>query len=508
MYLVTEYIRQFGLSKTALVFHYFKYLSLFEQGRIDKLPEDVTEAGLNSTAELISQLQSIKRLVYNTEPIIDVSKFTPFEIQMLSLITGKSIHRFDAGKPSMERIVQDFREDADRITPLPAEYTPEVIEASNIEIKFNSEAIWDDYNILKDEILDSLQNPKEINSIKNQLISVLQAKINQINDTLQTADGKRLEFIEKEKDKYQHYSSRIEETSDVDSLMSTLMDLIFDKTEKKAADSALRKLTFRKLFQRHYSPGFLYDLRSQLEGELTPQSLLSVVNVVDHMVKAHVLNLQSQNQEKYWEDETFEKMRQSKRGRSLGEIFSPYASNLRAEIDQFQVLQKGSSRPVWIIPDRGFVGEMAGYLANVCYTSEYPLLLKWPKLIPYKFVQPNPDTGEPEFIGSVLVFEVEATDGKGALLVRAFDVPNETSINIQVFIEQFLDKMASVAEKRGKSKVLVPGSAGSISNYQMTIAHISNTYVKDQQAVSLNEPFSFNNCDLTKSCYVARELET
>ena len=147
---------------------------------------------------------------------------------------------------------------------------------------------------------------------------------------------------------------------------------------------------------------------------------------------------------------------------------------------------------------------MSGYLANACYTAEYPLLSRYPNMTPYKFVAKEGD--DSRFFGSVLVFELEDEDGEKVMLVRAFNVPAESTIDVGTFFEKFLDHLEGVAKERGIKKIIVPGNSGAISNYGITNNYIRSNYVNDKTPITLKERFNFNRYDLTNSSYTAREV--
>lgn len=603
--MLTRYVGQFGLAKNPALFHYYKNLSLFEQGKLPALPEGIAASGISSTKELGSKLSEIRARVYSETQMVDLSGLSEFEVGMLKLITGKSTHRFDGGRQTMETIVEDFQRDmaAGEIVPLPEGYHTEELAVSNVTIEFNADAVREDYQTLADEIIATIENPNNVEGIKGDLQAMMQGKIAEqekvqeeilpaakqevertekdllreidalalpetsgdevldtiITDLKKAVQEKRestpLRFIEDQRRQVEAYikknpemqeqgsillektlvwksavqeyekakrreeaiprelaasregMKRLEDVKDMDTLLVTLLEMNFsDTNQQKVVNGIFRRIVFSKIFQKNHSPGFLQDTRAQLEAGISASSIEAVLNIVDEMGKTHVLNLQNNNQEGYFTEEAFQKIKANKRGRDLPRAFSPYAGKLREEVEKFQMIMTGTDSQVRAIPDRGFVGEMSGYLADVCYTAEYPLLKKWPNVVPYKFVTSNAETGEAEFIGSVIVFEVDDAEGNPSMLVRAFDVPDESKVDIDKFIEDFLDKMVEVGKARGKRRVLIPGVQGAISNYHMSINHMDRMYKQGKEPVSLAEPFAFNGYDLTSNCFVAREI--
>lgn len=107
----------------------------------------------------------------------------------------------------------------------------------------------------------------------------------------------------------------------------------------------------------------------------------------------------------------------------------------------------------------------------------------------------------------MLVFEVVTETGENALLIRGFDIPHEESFDMSATIEAFINGLSETAITRGKTKILVPGVSGAVSNYSRTISHFYNNYSSDERRnIHLSNRFDFNGYDLTQHCYVARDL--
>lgn len=507
---LAEFVEQFGFAKNEYLYRYFIYLYNLAHGKIDELPLDIIESGITSIEDLKTKLTELSRKVYSKTPLVDLSEFSNFEKEMLKVVTGKATHRFDSGNPSMEKIIEDFKKDmeAGEIKPLPEGYKTESLDVSNVRIEFDAKAIQNDFDTLSKEILGAIQNPNDISSLLTDLRNMLQSKAAELERLVTTAQGGKQAHMLKDRDLMREYFEKLADVPDADGLLVALLDMRFsDTNQQKIINSIFRRIIFGKVFRKHFSPGFIQEIQTQLESGLNAGSIETVINIIDEMAKTHALNMNNSNQEGYWTDEAYQAITKSRRGNDLPHSFNPHIGKLKEAVKQFQIIKTGSGE-VEVIPDRGFVGEMSGYLADVCYTAEYPLLKKWPNVVPYKFVRQNSQTGEPEFIGSVLVFSVTEAEGNPSLLIRAFDVPDETSIDIRQFIEGFLDNVVTpVAVATGKRQILIPGNLGAVSNYQMTMNHMREQYINGKSPISLAENFNFNNYDLTKNCYVARVIQ-
>jgi hypothetical protein len=502
----TGYVREFGLSNNSVLYDFYKNLQLLGQGKIDSLPQEMVDSGIISVDTLRQKLDTLRAKIYSQEELTDSTGLSEVDRKFLEYLTGYSSHKFSSGRPDMNQILEDFKQnyESGAIKPVPDGYAIETISIPKIRIDFDPTAIEGDYAVLKDEILSSIENSGQANDLASSISQTIQAKIDEITRILPTVEGGQRKFMEQSLSQFQDYVSQINGIEDIDTLVTTLIDMKFDKSEVRSVNSVLRQAVFRKIIAHQLSPEMVNDLESRLRGGITPESMLGIINLVDHVAKAHVLDLAKNNQDGYWKPEAFEKLKASKRGRNLAEIFESYGRNLRKAVDDFEVINTGGADDIKIIPDRGLIGEMSGYLADVCYTKEYPLLVKYPNVIPYKFVQG--EGADVKFIGSVLIFEVADVEGNQSLLVRALDIPDEKSVDIGTFTEKLLDSMQQVALRRGFKQVLVSGTSGTISNYQMTTNHVLGKYVLGHKPVTLSEVFNFNDHDLTRETYLARTV--
>jgi len=159
------------------------------------------------------------------------------------------------------------------------------------------------------------------------------------------------------------------------------------------------------------------------------------------------------------------------------------------------------------VPDRGLIGELSGYIGNVCYTAVTPMLQSYENLTPYKFVVNNPINNSVELAGSCLVFEEKDINGDSVLLVRALNIPNlENSINVGQFVEKFFDQLTVTAKERNIKKIIIAPDGGTISNYAGVTNYVIDNYVRGKEPVKLQNKFDFNGYDITNSCRVVREV--
>ncbi|MBI2597007.1 hypothetical protein HYW41_02525 [Candidatus Daviesbacteria bacterium] len=528
--MMARYVSQFGLARNEAMYRYYRILYLFEHQQIADLPDEMKALRITSTAEMIQKIDELKRMVYGERQLTDPAELrnlTLFERQMLANVTGYDTARFDQGDANrLSAKIDQFAADLEQglIIPIPSGYGPESVEASSIKVEFNGAAIKGDYEILRGEILECIDNPPTVDRLKVAVREVIERRIGKIHDTLSRvkAEG-AVAAMTRDLDKLQSYLSQLDQVADIDFLTLALLGMNFSNEDRRGGegftgiDSVIRRIILSKLYRRDQrSPGFIENTRIKLsKDEITAEGIDEIILTVDEMIKNHVLSLDFGNKEGYWRAEVFkaiianESLRRN--FRRFVERFNPQVEKLRQEQTRFVKTQTGKVSKVKVIPDRGFIGEMAGYLADVCYVRVGNLLKTYsgktaenPLVIPYKFVIEDSVSAEPRFIGSVLIFETQTAAGEPSILVRALDIPNESEIDISKFTESLLDKFAEVVAKRGRKKVQLAGTPGTISNYSGTISHLIGKYVKGKDPDPVSPTFDFNGYNITDQIYTAR----
>jgi len=506
---ITEYVKKFGLSKTGILFEYFQNLRKLERQEVTELPEEQRQNGITTMAKLEECVKQFRILVYGEKPLIETQNFNNFELEMLATVTNQSAHRFERGRPSLQDIVTDFASNTEKgaIEPVPPEYGVSTFLIDQVHINFDPEKIQEDFGNLSGEILRSIEQGSDITDIRERACALLRRNIADLEAVLEKQPQNK--FILQQMQNAHAVLVAVEKTQDVDGMIKALLDMQRAQAEKYDIASIIREALFHKFLEKHYSPAMIQNLQMTLGRGASPQGVLAIVDVVQNSIKDHILNLEDNNQEAYWPEDCWKKIQEKKGKKTSLDLRMVYEGRIKAlkkEAENFRQISIGMTTKVRAIPDRGLIGEMSGYLANACYTGEYPLLVKYPNVIPVKFVSGEEGSPDAELIGSLLYFEIETESGK-ALLVRAFNVPNEASLDIHAFIEENMDRAAEAAKKRGCTQVLVPGVSGAISNYPLTYNHIHKNYIAQKAPVKLKQQFAFNNYDLTKSCFVAREIK-
>lgn len=504
--IASNFIEKFGLSKTPILFQYFKNISDFNQGKIESLSPEQLSSGITTIDQLQNQVNEVKQLCLSAKPIENLSDLSPLQLNLLSVATGHSSNRFT--RVPIETIINDFSQDLADNKIVPLSPTFKLIDAEISKVSINLEEDLSKnivYQNLKKEILSSLYEPENIDSIKSDIIDIFQTKTNILSLTESN------DFIKKQIESFTSYIQLVNESESVDSLFNSSLTFNLNLGKDKNRDfqgefnSALRQLVFRKTLIKHQSPEWRENLRNNLENNNETLAVADSINFLNNFIKDHALNLETNNNEGYWDKNTFENMKKYSKVLKSNLSIGSYIKELQEIEKKFQVTKSDSKLQIEIIPDRGLIGEMSGYMADVCYTGVYPLLKQYPNLVPYKFVS-SPESDNPELMGSTLVFQVPDANNEPTFLIRAFNIPQEQSLDIGPFFEKFVDSLSNTAKELGVKKIIAAGTAGTISNYSLTTNYVISNYVTGKNSVPLKDKFNFNDHDITNACYLVRDL--
>lgn len=524
--ILTQFISEYGLSNTPVIFLYYRNIKLVESGQLDVLPQYQTEDGITSLEILGQKTKELKAKVYGDQIFTNVSNLSTFEKDLLSSVTGKSNHSFDQGRLSLDSLLEQFDYEFTRgfIAPLPSEFETIEISVSQSSIEFDPSSVEGHYEVFQQEMLQSMEKKDTIEDLKMKAIFALQKSMSGLQDNYQQSltesprkEGK-VRNLEKKVKNVEETIEAMTKASSPDAIVQILLPLEETTLRNIGAISILREVTYRKFFQNNDSAQIVERLEVHLRQEKPSADAISaIVDFIDEEMGHHVINLEADNSENYWDATTWNTIKgsmSSKKNKKLLDIrnmFNPHIKHIKEASKSIKIQETAEIDTIRMIPDRGFVGDMAGYLGDACYTNPNktgPLLKNNPDVVPYKFVKEiETENGkEYELMGSVLCFERDAPDGK-VMIVRAFNVPKETESNIHSFIEKALDGIAIAAKKRGCNRVLFAGPKGTSSNYDMTHLYVERNYVIGHEASVISDTFDFNGADITQDLYEVRSLD-
>lgn len=510
MSVLIEYIARFGLSRSAFAIHYFFSLRRVELGALKELPEDIRQSEIKTSDEMLVRIDALNSRLYSHDPMLpqDLEALSKFDAAMLGIATGRDKHRF-MNRRNITQLLADFVADYEggKITPLNDAFKPIHTEVQKSEILFDYESVSTQYNELKSEILNSLAETNSIDPEKDILTRLLTAKRTELIDIVSKTDEPKKKFILEQINRLNANAQAFSGISDSEGLLTFIASYKWSNAERSVANSVFRRLLFKQLLRSHHSPQYIQDLQSALSSEASFTAVNYMVNFVNDLVKHHLLNSSEKNREKYWTDAFFNSINQGKMKDFMGGLFTA-AGDLQRTVATSESVALQQVEEVDMIPDRGLIGELSGYLADVCYTGVEHLLADWP-VTPYKFIQKQQDEHgrvAEIFIGSVLVFQVADQANNPCLLIRAFNIPEEEKHPCRDLITSFIDGLKEVGKKIGAKRIIAAGTSGTISNYPIATSYFQTTYGGEQNKVQLAEPFTFNGYDITDKCVLVADI--
>lgn len=508
MGILTNFVSEYGLARLPKLYEYYRNLSLFNRGVLSTLPAEMTEQGISSNGDLMGKFRQLDAL-YSPSSLRNFENLGPFEMELIKLTTGYATHSFPSRRTSFEQMIGDFEESEAQgsIQDLPEGYEPTTIrvgakeildtQSSPIAFDISSSIRREGHNMATMGTSDLYANV--IEALDHKILSLREQEGNG------AIPDQAREMMSREAIYIQNYLNKLTElgeqgrsdTASLDNLVGMLLDLRADKKLNAVISRVLEQSMIRMAFLKPEGPVMINEFLSGSEQEVDGEKLMRFFQEMRH----HMTGVDA---EYYWSENTRQKMSGLKLARQrVNDLFSSQQNALReAHNLSSSAIPKGETI-IQVIPDRGFVGEMSGYIADACYTKEYPLLTHPLVPIPVKFVRE--DDGRKDFAGSMLFFEVGTASGEKALMIRALNYPQEDSINITSFTESIFDYARDIADKRGLGVVIVPGNQGALSNYQGVLEYVKSTYIDDKPKVILDSTFDFNGYDITNECFTVRE---
>jgi hypothetical protein len=518
---------------------------------------ELAENEVQSLDILEEKYKKLAARIYSGEKVTAdyLKNISNFERVLLRAVIGYDTHGFLQGRQSFGQIINDFigyqNGSYYKEFPIEAEkeknYQPMDFRSTKIEYEFDPTELENpqcDYQVLRKEFLSifnqDLSRREIFEDISDAVLFKLRTiidgkkqdlseskdksyekkKIDELEESIKRLQLLGVEFVDAIKLAKQTEQTERDEQTEPDEqdkraeqafkLYGSLLKFVLslDKKVIKEMESELRKLIFQKTVKGSAREGFV-DLAKNLKSEdVSAEAVFGLVNLLSEPIGAHVLN--KENMDKAWDEETWKAILAAKENKryNLFSLFGKQLGDLSRVANNMKMLtsdEGGFNIKCYPTTD-DFLGEVSGYLGNACYTKVYPLLEQYPSnLIPFKFVSER-DKDNRELFGSVLVFELQDNEGNDVALLRAFNVPRESEIDVGKFIENFIEKISPTLKARGIKKILVPGMDGAISNYGLIRKHMHRKYIDGKNPLSLSDKFDFNGYNITKDCYLVRVL--
>lgn len=510
-----EYLNTFGLSKSSVLYQYFINIKNYESGSLSEFPEDQLRGGLTTVEALKKRSLDIREsLIKGSLP--EFEDMTDVDFDFLKIETGFDTSRWSRNE-DIRRLYGDFSsaKNNGQIKPLSEGYQTEEINVKQVESNVDLSFCRHDYQKLRDDILLASDLLEE-GGFKKFLTEIEKSLQNELDQILISPNDhpKKLENLQNKKDILTEFLVKIKGAEHIDEVMKILVAIqlkLKNRKEHEFTSHFLRSIIFKKVLE-NYS-GFAQipdDIRHSEEPTLI--GIQYMKDIIYNVVKQHIT--------------VSGKMRRGDEGKArikharkyYKEGFDPtqdeanrILKNMQiTQIDQvLEVLEEettDNSDSILMVPDRGIVGELSGYYADACWTSQRLFLRDWPQITPFKFIHGKDE--DAEIMGSVLFIEAESKEGEKVIVVRGLNPRDAYLNNLQAksFCEEVFDAAKKLGKRIGAKKILLAGASGTTTNRSKINSYAGSKYFGSDNIIHLSDSLNFNGYPIQNACYLVREI--
>lgn len=472
----------------------------------EKVSSFVDKTGENGVQQLKTFMKSkIKNLVHN-EADIDFLNLDNFEKEIYRYAL-----RFDQSEWSrdieFDDIVQQLQQDTqnDLIRNADPAYEDQTPSFRSLPVDFDISHFEEKYVGIRKAIREG-RNIQDLDDIQHKLRSLIEEQIHGKQQLLENAqhEGQKraLEGQKKSFEKILHTFQKQEfkKTEDL------LRFILKQKPLIKQASSLIEAVVIHDFLEKNPSKVWKMEMLEN-DREISVRNVRELVNIFKNHIQDHALG--DTNNEHYKNEWLYPNLTDKERKilrkvvstRGLEEIESMMARVDGGETTDEYKLQ----------PSRGVLGEMSGYIADACWTSQRNILRENPNMTPVICVQ-NPEKN-PELVGASLLFENSILNGEKVLLLRGIDPQDRMleKVSASSFCESMIEYAKDVAQKKGIKYIMACTDNGVISNRPGVVRYFQEQYPKKEgsvddiqigQKIPLDKDMNFNGYEITDKCLV------
>jgi hypothetical protein len=463
------------------------------------IPQDaralgITETGNKGTDQLRIQLYAMVEGLL-TDANFRINPENHLQMEILREISRFEVSEWRKGK-ALETIVKRVAQaEAFRLLDTPDGYFQKEVhvqknEIDDSEFEYSIESIAK-FKDLQEDFLwatDDDNNPSElVSQSSDSLIGVISEQLGKIERAIQ----KNPELEIKTAQQVNLLHGQLAAIQDIDTLDALLQQAVTIKASfrrDKTVDRVLRRSVISRfiLLNKHLKG----NIREFGEAAPTYQSMGKVAEFSEHTIGQKFIKGHFSGREL---------------SRTLVEAFD--SKGITAELERYRsnTVYTGQQQ-IKFVPNRKIMGELSGYIADACWTSQNDVMANNQNMTPIIIVT-NPDQKKNMRTGGAFLL-LEASDrttGDKVLVIRGNN-PQETIIsNLDPieYVREVVVYAKEVAKNRGISKVAIPldGKGQSATNRQSVFDSYVTLY-GNNRIISLSGNISFNGYDLGDICVV------
>lgn len=454
----------------------------------------VSEIGKRGTDQLRTQLYSTIEGIL-TDPNFQINPSNPLHMEILREISRFEVSEWRRGK-ALESIVERVSKAEVRgLLETPDGYFQKEVhiqksEVDDSEFEYTTESVAR-FKELQEDILWATDDNNNANELVSQSKGALSGIITEQLGKIERAIQQNPELETKTAKQVGSLRSQLNAIESIDTPEALLQQAVIIKASFRR-DKTVDRVLRRSVISRFVSSNKRLQGEMREFGEAAPtyQSMARVAEFSEHNI-----------------GEEFIKANFSGRdiSRTLVDAFD--AKGITTELERYRsYAEYTGQQKLKFVPNRKILGELSGYIADACWTTQNDVMANHRNITPIIIVT-NPDQkGNMRTGGAFLLLEaIEPATGDKVLVIRGNN-PQETIIGKLDPVEYVREVVAytkEVAEKRGISKVALPvdGRGQSATNRQSVFDSYVTLYGSNQR-ISLSGNISFNGYDLSNRCVV------
>lgn len=473
---------------------YYKVQRQLLKGNI---PEHASMLGIKKTG--IAGIEQLKNILYTTtENVLLNENFVIDAHNPLHTDVVRAITRFDVSEwkrnKALEQIVNKV-EDATKkgLLEIRDGYSREVIEVKRTDVEDDSDFEYTDEAIARFKeiqediawaIPDDHKEDIAIREGKDAIMILISEQQRRIESAI-AVDPSLAEKTKIQTTRLSALSEKIGSIKNTTEFFAVLPEIKTSFRKDKIVDRTIRRVILTKFLRQN----------QQLQGDL--HELSNAVPVYETIARL------AEFSENSIQEEFIRKKIQGNFTKTLADAFEVKGINL--ELERYRsYIEYSGMESLLFVPNRKLLGELSGYIADACWTSNDNIMAANANITPVILVKNHSNPKLMRVAGAFLLVEgIDAQTNEKVLIIRGNNPLESTlsQLDAQDYVEKVVEYSRKVGNKKGISKIALPldGRGQSATNRQSVFDAYTLMYSANQK-VQLKGNIMFNGYDLSNRC--------
>ncbi len=504
--LYSKFIKEFSLLKSHAIYNAF--VSIYDKNEVpENLVGKVKKTGKEGIKELKTYIKKVYANLIDNEENINPNELNDIEIGIYRHVLKFDSSQWARSEKSFKKILENLynQKENNELGEIEDAFTKETVT-----LRSNPQDI--NFNIYKehfDSVLKTIQNGLEERTFeenKSTLIELLENDRKQKNNVI-IADASKEKYIKPQIDKLDQI---VRELNDAEKKEDILNILAHRKYKTDGIEKIIQNLVIAD-YLIHNTEWKEKLLKINESQEINIRNISDLQEFLKIQIKDHAIG--DLNNKDTSEDWLYPEMNNKQRSylkkffssKSLNDITEAIGRTKGQDLDDNFIFQ----------PSRYIMGEMSGYIADACWTSQDNIIKNNGLMTPIMCVKDAEE--DSEIVGTFLFFENSINNGEKVLILRGINPGNKytSKFSCSSFCDEVMRYASKVATAKGIKYIVACCDSGIISNRPGVTSYFSH-YKKApdesdeitlNQEVQLDIPMNFNGYNITNKCRVVKVVE-